>query len=539
MKVGSADSDADAGPHPDPLPHSAIPLEVGEGALSPDAASNGDRIATREKTFRNANSSGSILCDYRHLEDILRDHLNRRTSRSNVLRAILSTVFAVGIAAPLRAADTAAPDTAAPAPDAAAAPVVDDLKPGEVLNQTNWQKAQGLLPPEILKHYQTGEYANPIADWPSSKFDWPPDFREGSEKNQQLDLNDVGTIIEVGTGKQPAYVIGFPFPIIDPADKKAGAKILWNFFYRTWYFGTLHAESQLNWVGAKTLERRSDVLVDFQYFDGVPQAERPANPENLSARFLTVTVSPADLNGTAALSWRSRDPSKRDLNWAFVPALRRVRSVSPANRSDGFLGSDMSQDDGPFFDGKPEDFTWTLKGEVEQLRLVDPLSLKGQADQVWLPTGGWRGNWPDIPFIGYMDPKWKGAGWAPISGALAKRRFYVVEGVPKDRYYLYGRMEAYVDKATFQGAWNRKFNWSGELLNTYQVMAYLPKAFTRPDGKVDYNQSSNMAFQCAENIKRSQATIAGIKSNPKGGFDARVTYGQTHFDVTSLQHFGK
>jgi len=31
-------------------------------------------------------------------------------------------------------------------------------------------------------------------------------------------------------------------------------------------------------------------------------------------------------------------------------ALRRVRAVSPANRSDGFLGSDMSQDDGAFFE---------------------------------------------------------------------------------------------------------------------------------------------------------------------------------------------
>jgi hypothetical protein len=35
----------------------------------------------------------------------------------------------------------------------------------------------------------------------------------------------------------------------------------------------------------------------------------------------------------------------------------------------------MSQDDGPFFDGKPEDFDWTLKGEVDQLRFVDPENL--------------------------------------------------------------------------------------------------------------------------------------------------------------------
>ena len=89
----------------------------------------------------------------------------------------------------------------------------------------------------------------------------------------------------------------------------------------------------------------------------VPESERRSNPENLNARFLAVTVSPADLNGTASLSWRYRDAGTRDSTWAFVPALRRVRAVSPANRSDGFLGSDMSQDDGPFFDGKIEPLT--------------------------------------------------------------------------------------------------------------------------------------------------------------------------------------
>jgi hypothetical protein len=426
-------------------------------------------------------------------------------------------------------------------PALAQAPAATDgLKPGDVLNATNWQTAQGLLPPEILKHYQNGEYANPIVDWPTDKFDWPPDFRAGSEKNAgQLDINEVGTVVEKGSGKQPPYLIGFPFPLIDKTDPKAGAKIVWNFFYRTWYFGALHAESQLNWVVPKGLERRSDVNANFEYYDGVPEGERLPNAENFSVRFLTITTSPADLNGTAALSWRYRDPTKRDSNWAFVPALRRVRAVSPANRSDGFLGSDMNQDDGPFFDGKPEDFTWTLKGDVEQLRLVDPLSLKGESEQVWLPTGGWRGNWPDLKFLGYMDPEWKGTGWAPLTGALAKRQFWIVEGVPKDKYYLYGRLELYVDKVTYQGAWDRKFGWTGELLNTFQVMAFLPKAFKRPDGKVDYNQASNMAFQCAENIMRNQATVAGIKSNPKGGFDGRVKFPATFFDVNSLAHYGK
>jgi hypothetical protein len=70
-------------------------------------------------------------------------------------------------------------------------------------------------------------------------------------------------------------------------------------------------------------------------------------------------------------------------------------------------------------------------------------------------------------------------------------------------------------------------------------MAFLPRAFTRPDGKVDYNQSSNMAFQCAESIKRNQATLAGIKANPKGGFDGRITFPPNRFDVSSLSKHGK
>jgi hypothetical protein len=416
----------------------------------------------------------------------------------------------------------------------------DELKPGDILNETNWQKAEGLLPPEILKHYQNGDYANMVADWPIGLYMWPPDFKAASEKNAgQLDVNDNGTIIEKGSNKQPPYIMGFPFPVIDPADPKAGVKILWNYFYRLWYLGSLRAETQLNWVAPKNLDRRADVWASFEQYDGIPPDERLPNPDNFSVRVLAMTVSPADLNGTAALTWRYRDSDKRDSNWAYVPALRRVRAVSPANRSDGFLGSDMSQDDGQFFDGKPEDFTWALRGESAQLRFVDPLSLKGEVEHVWLPTGGWRANWPDLKFLGYMDPTWKGIAWAPIVGALAKRPFWVVEGSPKDKYYLYGRIQLYIDKETFQGAWNRKFSWDGELVNTLQVMAFLSGRFTRPDGKVDYNQGSSMAFQCAENIKRNQATLAGIKSNPKSGFDYRVKFPATFFDMTSLGRAGK
>src|SRR2546426_11903176 len=419
----------------------------------------------------------------------------------------------------------------------------DGLKPGDVLDQRSWQRAEGLLPSEILKHYEHNEYVNPISDWPANVYNWPEDFLAGSKQNAgRYTTGKLGEILESASGKQPAYIIGFPFPDIAPADPAAGTKILWNFYYRTYYFGNLRAESQLNMMSPGSLERRLDVDVRFMYYDGVPEQKRvKGNPQNFLYQQLVVDNSPNDLQGTGSLSWRYRDPQKRDSSWAYVPALRRVRAVSPANRSDGFLGSDMSQDDGPFFDGKPEDFEWHLKGEAEGLRFAEDLNLKDVSKARWVPeVGAWDADWPDTKFLGYMDPAWKGLAWAPTGpSVLARRPFWVVEGVPRDRYYLYGKLELWIDKLTYQGAWHRKYGWKGEQLNTMQVMAWNPIPFTRPNGKVDYMQGSNMAYQCAENLKLNRATVAGIKSSPTSHFYGRIKFNPDVFDVDALARSGK
>jgi len=420
-------------------------------------------------------------------------------------------------------------------------PASDGLKPGDTLDSNTWQKAENLLPPEVLKHYEKNEYVNKIVSWPEERYNWPEDFHAATKQNAgRYTTGKLGEILDSSTGKQPPYILGFPFPQIDPADPNAGVKAVWNFFYRTYYFGNLRAESQLNMMNPGSLERRLDVDVRFMYYDGVPEEERiKENPQNFLYQQLVVVESPNDLQGTASLSWRFRDAQKRDSSWAYVPALRRVRAVSPANRSDGFLGSDMSQDDGPFFDGKPEDFDWKFKGEVDQFRLADPMNLDGQSSDVWIATGGWRANWPDTKFLGYMDPKWKGLSWAPITAGLANRKFYVVEATPRDKYYLYGKIELYLDKVSFQGAWNRKFSWKGELINELQVMAWDPHTVVRPNGKKDWVQGSNQAFQCAAALKLNGATVAGIKSSPTSNFDARLTFDPKIFDLDSLSSYGK
>ncbi|HWP65975.1 MAG TPA: DUF1329 domain-containing protein [Candidatus Limnocylindria bacterium] len=422
-------------------------------------------------------------------------------------------------------------------------PRAAELTTGELIDQTSWRKAEGLLPPEILAHYERGEYANKFVDWPADKNDHAPEFTAGTEANAgKFAVAPNGSVVDVATGKQPPYLVGFPFPTIDAQDPKAAYKVLWNYFYRTWfYYGNVYAESQINWMSPTGLERRVDVQGSFFYYDGVPREELPAsNPNNFLYQNLVLVVRPSDVHGTAALTWRYRDPERRDSVWSYVPALRRVRAISPANRSDGFLGSDESPDDGPFFDGKVEDFEWSLVGQVDQLRIAEETNLQGRAKATWVEGKGWNTDWPDVPFLGYMDKSWKGIAWAPTGAAvLSKRRFWVIEGVPRDKYYLYGKLQLYIDTINFQGAWVRKFGWKNDLLAVHQVLSWNPIPFTRPDGTVDYLQGSNQAYQCVENLKLKRATVAGIKSSPAARLYTHVKFDPDVFSLDALARSGK
>jgi hypothetical protein len=418
-------------------------------------------------------------------------------------------------------------------------PARAELTAGTMVQQSNADQADGLLPPEILKHYKGGDYMNQIVDFPSGRFRWDDGFDAATRQNaERIILDESKAPVDRTTMKQPEYLTGLPFPDIREDDPDGGYKVLWNLAYAYYTGGNSRNWTILNWLSRTGVQRAAVQDVYFLYYDGQPRQYTPkSNPDNLLFQFLAVTATPADLQGTAALGYRFKDPGKRDLSWAYVPALRRVRAVSPANRSDGFLGSDQSQDDGFFFDGKPEDFTWKITGHKEQLRLVDPYSITGKVERKPLPGGGWRTVlYNNDKSVGYMLKDWKGIAWAPAAAGLAKRKFWVLEGVPKDKYYLYGKIELWVDDETWQGAWNRKFSWQGDLLNVYQVMGFASQDF---DSKERW-YGSTMAYQGSESIKADRATVSGMNgpgADPAN--DRRFPLEPSFFDYQTLNRFGK
>ncbi|MFN8543412.1 MAG: DUF1329 domain-containing protein [Candidatus Binatia bacterium] len=423
--------------------------------------------------------------------------------------------------------------------------VAPGLRIGDTVDEKNADLAKDLLPPEIYAHYRKGEYRNDVASWPTGLIHWDHSFEEATRENTtRLDVDEHATIVERATGKQPDYVYGIPFPKLDANDPKAGVKAVWNQFHNYWNVGGFHYHALIVWLSSTAKDRESMQDVYFAFYENQSALHRLPNPGRYEWQSLSVSLTPADMQGTAALVFRYLDPERRDAVWTYVPALRRVRAVSPSNRSDGFLGSDLSQDDGHFFDAKPQDFTWKTIGMREGFRISEPYSIRGAATSAayQADTGGWRSIWTKgAKVAGYAMPGWTGVAWAPTDGVLTKRKFWVVEGVPKDRYYLFGRIELWIDAESWIGAWARKFSWTGELLNTYQVNGYLNAPALR-DGmpEVEWIWTNEGAWQCAENLKAGRATLAGIRADPTGLFDRRVKLNpERTFDLQALSRLGK
>ncbi len=410
---------------------------------------------------------------------------------------------------------------------------------GTMIDQSTADQVKDMMPPEVYAHFKNGDYHNKFVEFPKDRWAWDDGFEAATKWNgEHLGLDEHKSPIDKTTGKRPDYIQGLPFPDIREDDPEGGYKALWNLDYAYYTGGNSHNFTVLNWVGRGGIDRSSVQDVYFLYYDGQPKQYSPTkNPENFLFQFLALTISPADLQGTAALGYRYKDPTKRDLSWAYVPALRRVRAVSPANRSDGFLGSDQSQDDGFFFDGKPEDFDWKIVGHKEGIRFVDPYSIAGKVQRKPLPDGGWRTiSYNNDRTAGFQVKDWQGAPWAPVEGALAKRKFWVLEGVPKDKYYLYGKIELWIDDVTWQGAWNRKSSWRGELLNVYQTLGFSAYDFNAKERW----WGATMGFQLSENVKADRATVSGMNGpGAEPANDRRVPLEPSFFDYQTLSRFGK
>jgi hypothetical protein len=162
---------------------------------------------------------------------------------------------------------------------------------------------------------------------------------------------------------------------------------------------------------------------------------------------LIIALAPYDIKGTNILLWRYRN-DRLDSTFAYVPAIRRVRRMSPANRSDSFLGSDFCVDDAWGYGGKINTFNWKLIEKKDQLIPIypgPPVKLVKNDVGEWVSVSEGR----HIDY-GFQTEGWQGAPWWPTDGIIyINRPTYILECSAKDKYYNYGPQQMWVDAGVY------------------------------------------------------------------------------------------
>ena len=294
-------------------------------------------------------------------------------------------------------------------------PQAEGISPGMTLKQDNVQLAEQVLPPEVVRIIQAGDFSITVQD----TIDFP-----SFENYIQASVEHAGTAQLGANGKLSGYVAGQPFPVLDPADPQAGVKAAWNFRYR--YLGdTVQTQGMLRSINnSGNTERGVDTLYVRRYGmhrlkaeDNVPEWEK----EGTWYREHSIVLSPQDLEGAQRLSLYYADDAAAHKGWVYDPQSRRTRSVV-VNLLETSFGLNFLVEDHSGFNGHIHEHDWAFVGE-----------------RVALVPGFLEGTPPD-----YADKN----GWYP-QGAWELRQVVVVDATPKDSGHPYGKRRFYFDRQTF------------------------------------------------------------------------------------------
>jgi hypothetical protein len=317
-------------------------------------------------------------------------------------------------------------------------PACADVSPGDKITAENMDKVKDLVSPGLawcIKH------GFPITIVPTKHIAWPKAYEEATERySGQVKLRPDG--LEVLN-----YVAGQPFPSIDPKDPQAALKIIWNYYYQ---FLTTDDVDLRNFDadtgsitdhGPMTVERHF-LLDHFRrlFWTGrlyvAPHPDMP-NPNGYRAQEgLYPILEPFDLKGVGVLGYRYIDPSREDDSWLYLPALRRVRRQSTAQRSDALFGQDTDVDSYYGYAGHPAWMTWRYLGERDVIGVMHGTHYPAKWDS--------KVDWA-------FDEGWE------------KRHVYVLEGTSKLPQYAYGKRVLFIDKEAWVIPFSDIYDRGGEL----------------------------------------------------------------------------
>ncbi len=378
----------------------------------------------------------------------------------------------------------------------------------KVIDKTNCAQHKDLLIPALYRAVERGDYV--VAPGKINfKYKHSDNFLAASAKNEgKFDLTPEGDLVDKRTGKYPENIYGFPFPNIDLKDPKAGEKIIYNFDFQRFRFMGTRDYVRIMWINQKGEERYALGFDQRLYLNGRPPGQDIKNPDKVLAYEFQRVLEPMSLRGTNSMSYIYM-VVKDDSNYAYIPAIRRIRQTGSTTRSDPYMGSDGWLDMNFLWSGKTRTMKWKYVGEKTILvPFTSPNILPAQE----LPDGRITRPYPYAgthPKLGYEDPNLKGASWAPQNITYVPRKVWIVEQMPKDPYYNWGLHINYMDQETYTIWYKEVFDRAGEFRIWSSSFAHYSET---PNGK---NNTGDFDFLDTVDEKVNHATISARSAAPE------------------------
>lgn len=310
-----------------------------------------------------------------------------------------------------------------------------------VLSRGNWQRAEGLLPAELVEKVKSGELeirTQRTTDLPPS-----PAYVEATRRNAgQPRLRPDGSL--------EGYVAGRPFPQIDPADPQAGLKLAWNYRCHE------SIDSAQAWGVFKILDGTGHMVRDMEFYYalgyGMHRLDAKANlweGDGVLFKEFYQVLAPEDVKNQMRLKLRYDDDRTSDLNFAWIPEMRKVRQVNVDPR-ERMMSSELLNEDFYGFWGYLHEYDWRFLGRATLLAPVAVRAAKATFE----------------PRRGYPADPWE------------LRTMLLLEGTPKDPNHPYAKRVLFIDEQTgvalYVFAYDRQGKHTKTIFTLYGNPAFSP-----------------------------------------------------------------
>jgi hypothetical protein len=322
------------------------------------------------------------------------------------------------------------------------------LKPGDVITPQNAAKVRDLVSPGVM---HVVEHGMQMVVAPTKRVDWPPPYREATEKYSaqvQLSANHKSLV---------GYVAGQPFPLLDANDPYVATKIMWNNTFRpisTDDYDLRFFECQYQYENTSPSKIFYQQLGHYAGYANIGRTEvepMPTDPDFKTSGVMYYfaiypVLSPMDQRGTGFVRWRYLSPNEGDAIWTYQGhQSRRVRRLNEGIMSSAASEAEIFDPDHySGFNAKNEEYNYKFLGERNMLACVHATTVPARTCK----TDG-------------------GSSICPENWEI--RHLYVVEATPNDikaSQALHSKTIVFVDSEMWFNPYVDIYDRAGRLWNS-------------------------------------------------------------------------